>query len=459
MAFTYGFYNYDPNDDPADQKLYDAETISDLFDGLITDGVYGHVVDHFMVSANASGADDSVTVGSGRAWFNHTWNYNNASIRVVAPDAPSAGYKRIDALVIKVDRNTRKNEITWHSGTVTTGTPSRPTLTKEGGIYEYALAYVTRNGSSEITNVYITNAVGTPETPYVTGILETLDTTQLISTFESEYSRWIIEKQNEISTWFLVEQAEIMDWFDGIRDQLSEEAAIQLQLEINSLELRRSGTASSTGISKQHLMLNGESIGEVSGSAYMQQTQTLSTSADTTYTFTNNEITSDTDVSVSTNMNMNYKDISIDGNLHTCEVTFAPYTSATDMTVRLYLRNDASSPLPSAVLATASLPSITGDGMGFVNERDEYLTWLGDDISGIDCQYLNILVNNSTVIEFTPNSPYNSQTEYTLYSNGNDYLKISGIAPNANSVHIKWSIADSSVTLTVQLKASNQPIS
>lgn len=329
MAFTYGFYNYDPNDDPVDQKLYDAEQVSNLFDGLITDGIYGHVGDCFMVTENSAGADNSVTVKSGRSWFNHTWNYNDAPVRIDVLNAPSAGYRRIDALVIKVDQNTRKNEITWHEGTAVTGTPSKPTLVRENGIYEYALAYVTRNaGVSVITSSYISNAVGTPETPYVTGILETLDTTQLISTFESEYSRWIVEKQ-----------AEFDEWFDHMKDQLTEDAAGQLQTEIDSIILQRNGTASTTSVSKQDLMINGASVGEISGSAYMMQTQQLSRIATTTYSFTHSSITSDSDLSVTTSIpNKNYQSISVSGN--TCNIVYPINANDVEMTVKLHIRNN-----------------------------------------------------------------------------------------------------------------------
>ena len=70
MAFSYGFYNSLNGD-----RKYDSEDLSRMFDGIIYDGVIGAVGDTFAVKA---GTGNTVNVSSGRAWFNHTWTYNDA---------------------------------------------------------------------------------------------------------------------------------------------------------------------------------------------------------------------------------------------------------------------------------------------------------------------------------------------------------------------------------------------
>ena len=74
MSISYGFYNSINHD-----RKYNAEQISSIFDGIITDGVYHSIGNAFSVTP---GTDMSVNVASGRAWFNHTWTLNDAMIIV-----------------------------------------------------------------------------------------------------------------------------------------------------------------------------------------------------------------------------------------------------------------------------------------------------------------------------------------------------------------------------------------
>ena len=198
MAFTYGFYNYSEND--AEQKLYDAIQMSQLFDGIITDGVYGHVGSCFRVTA--SSLDNAVKVGDGRAWFNHTWNYNDASITLEGAHIAPVINDRIDAVILDVDsnKNARRNQIIWKTG-IEAEEPSRPTMVHEKNHDQYALAYIHREpGRNTIREVDIENAVGTPETPYVTGVLETLDTEQILSAFQNAFDRLYAELEDLLST-------------------------------------------------------------------------------------------------------------------------------------------------------------------------------------------------------------------------------------------------------------------
>lgn len=167
MAFTYGFYNYNDNDPSEDAKLYDAEQMSHMFDGLITDGVYEHIGNKFRVSE--SSAANTVYVDTGRAWFNHTWNYNDEVLSLEAPSQPSSS--RIDALVIDINSDTRHNEFRWVQGTEASS-PEKPTLINTPTHVQKAIAYITRSSSQYITDDMIENVVGTDETPFVTGVLK-----------------------------------------------------------------------------------------------------------------------------------------------------------------------------------------------------------------------------------------------------------------------------------------------
>lgn len=237
MALTYGFYNSENND-----RLYDAEQVSGLFDGLIKDGIYAGLGEALAVTPNTSGL--IVIVGTGRAWFNHTWTYNDYAIQKVLESAHST-YDRIDAVAIKIDRMNRKNDIV-----VITGTPSispvRPLLPVATDVSYYPLAYVTvRAGATSLTEIDISDQRGMPSTPWVIGVVESVSAESVLSNWQAQYDEWIGSKQTEFDEWEedqhaqyeeweSEQQSEFEAWFEGIRDILDENVAAHLQNEITA---------------------------------------------------------------------------------------------------------------------------------------------------------------------------------------------------------------------------------
>ena len=191
MSLTCGFYNslnYD--------RRYTAEQLSSIFTGVINDGVFMSIGDQLRVSASDK---MTVIVGSGRAWFNGTWTDNDADYAVTIPVSELVLH-RIDAIVLEVNssESVRANSIKVVSGTPATN-PSRPTLTNSSTVHQYPLAYVTVNaGVTSIKQSDITNAVGTSECPWVTGILETINTDELITQWKARFDELYATLENAI---------------------------------------------------------------------------------------------------------------------------------------------------------------------------------------------------------------------------------------------------------------------
>lgn len=239
MAFTYGFYNAIDDD-----RLYDAIQMSQLFDGLINDGVYATYGDHYLVRENPSEAD-SVIVGVGRAWFNHTWNYNDNAL-IMYGDRSEIMMDRWDAIVIDVDEDERTNQLLWIKGAPGTN-PSKPTLVKMLSHNQYPIAYILRKpGTTNIEQRYIQNAVGTSECPFVTGIIQTINTDDLILQWKAEWKALVMDYynetikfgdtiRNEMEQFQELQQADFIQWFEQMKDILDESQAGHLQNEIDSI--------------------------------------------------------------------------------------------------------------------------------------------------------------------------------------------------------------------------------
>lgn len=194
MAVYYGFYNSINHD-----RCYDAMQMSAIFDGIINDGIFQNVGTHFAVTAS-SGL--TINVGTGRAWFNHTWTWNDSILPLTISKPDQVKY-RIDTVVIEVNSasTVRANSIKIITGTPSGTDPVAPTLTNSDYIHQYPLADIAvAPGATAITQAEITNRVGTSAAPFVTGILQTINIDSLIAQWRSEWAQWCSNNDSTVKT-------------------------------------------------------------------------------------------------------------------------------------------------------------------------------------------------------------------------------------------------------------------
>ena len=205
MAFTCGFFNSENGD-----RKYNAEQMSAIFDGIIADGVFTTIGDHMAVSA---GTGMQVLVCTGKAWFDHTWNVNDAAYPL-AIAASDVTLSRIDAIVLETNHSdsVRLNKLRVVQGTVASS-PVKPTLTNSEKVHQHPLAWVTvAPGVTQIAASAIENAVGTAACPFVTGIIATTAIDDLFNQWNGEFD----------------------EWFDNLKAQLSDNVVANLQKQIDA---------------------------------------------------------------------------------------------------------------------------------------------------------------------------------------------------------------------------------
>lgn len=258
MSVTYGFYNSNNHD-----RRYNAIQMSSIFDGIIKDGVFMSIGDCLEVTAD--GSSMTVMVGTGRAWFNHTWTLNDTLLPIVIPDSEVVT-DRYDAVILEVnsEQSVRMNSIKLVSGEPSSE-PEYPVLTNTETIHQYPLAYIyVESGVDTIRQADITSMIGKDETPYVTGILETVSIESMVAQWEDQWLKFfeqqkiIIESKanewdevwhtwyhmytdsssEEFSNWKLKQKEEILKWFEEIRDMLSEDEGTKIAVRIEDLEKR-----------------------------------------------------------------------------------------------------------------------------------------------------------------------------------------------------------------------------
>ena len=229
MTLTYGFYDSINGD-----RTYDAKDLSQLFDGIINDGIFMSIGSYFLVTP---GTGLQVVVGTGRAWFNSSWILNDAPI-VLNLEPADLVLNRIDVVVIEINAS---EEIRANSVKIVKGTPGSspvaPTLTNSQLIHQYPLAHIyVAAGVSSIIVANITNKIGTISTPFITGILQTIDSAALLSQWGSEFDVQMDNWSSIFNNWFNTNTVEwngdFNTWFAEIQGLLGTDPAGELATAI-----------------------------------------------------------------------------------------------------------------------------------------------------------------------------------------------------------------------------------
>lgn len=230
MGVTYGFYDSSNHD-----RVYSAKEFGRLFEGIINDGVFMNLGHNLIVVTNGG---MSVKVQSGRCWFNNTWLNNDSDYPLIL-DSAEVAVSRIDAIIVEVDStySTRANSIKIVRGTPAAA-PRKPILVNAGELHQYPLAYVTiPAGTNEITQANIENAVGTEECPFITGILETVNISNLLLQWDAEWDDWLLQQRLSTETWKTnfqdAYEIEFDDWFEHLQVSIDGDVATNLQNQID----------------------------------------------------------------------------------------------------------------------------------------------------------------------------------------------------------------------------------
>ena len=208
MAISYGFFNSINQD-----RTYNADQMSEYFDGLVSNGVYESVGSAMQVTA---GEGLAVNVQSGRAIIDCKWIKNDAAQAITLTTAHVL-LPRYTAIVIRLDRASRSISIVAKDGTPASN-PEKPSMTDDGQITELCLAYVyVGANASTITQANITDMRSSDLCGWVTGVVQQVDTSQLFAqyqaAFEQNYAQQLAWQQNI--------QTQFDAWFAALTQQLS----------------------------------------------------------------------------------------------------------------------------------------------------------------------------------------------------------------------------------------------
>lgn len=191
MAVTYGFFNSINGD-----RKYNADQMSNYFEGLVSDGVYNGVGNSMVVQASSG---MNITVGSGRAIIGNKWIKNDSAYTLTVTGSHPT-LNRYTAVVVKLDKVNRNISLTTIDGTPASS-PTKPTVTNSPTVMYLVLAYVyvaaaaTSISQSNITDTRTDSTV----CGWVTGLIEQVDTSTLYLQWQQAFETWFDDLTQELN--------------------------------------------------------------------------------------------------------------------------------------------------------------------------------------------------------------------------------------------------------------------
>lgn len=197
------FYNSDNGD-----RVYDADSFSDWLLKFFTTGVFQN--DLYVQAMTGM----NVMVNTGYCNIKgKVRDFDEVQELTISP--AHSQYPRIDAIVIERNDTDRDITVKYVQGQISGATPSAPTMQRDTLVYQICLAQIYVNaGVTSITQANIT------------------DTRP-----DSDLCGWVVSTVDEIDITQIMAQnkAQFEEWYDSMKDQLSEDAAGHLQLEIDDI--------------------------------------------------------------------------------------------------------------------------------------------------------------------------------------------------------------------------------
>ena len=259
MTLTSGFYSSKDGD-----RKYSAEQMGELFDGLIHYGIYqsyGHAL-----AVTAISGKWAVRIGTGRAFLNKTW-VNNDSPYDLPLEQPDVTHPRWDLVCLRINRDpsVRAASFEVFKG-VSSSNPQVPNVRNTDLDKWYPLARIrTSPGMQQVTYNQIWNARGSSATPWVTGVVESLDASTLYAKWDAQYEQWSSEQQKAQSVafqnWMSEQKTDYESWRNTLKTTLDGNAATKLAQRLDAVEKQ---IASFTqGVAIKDVLLDAQNGAEI----------------------------------------------------------------------------------------------------------------------------------------------------------------------------------------------------
>lgn len=194
-----GFFNSVNKD-----RLYTADMMTRPYELLISNGVFatpeGKPSSQLQVVANDG---MSIMVKPGRGIFKDKWLINDSELPLTISTA-EVTLTRIDSIIVKIDasESVRAGTIEIKKGTPASS-PKAPVMERSEDVHEYRLADIhVAPQATEITQMNITDQRGSADCPWITSLIQQVDTSTLLAQWQYAYNTFYAESTQSFDDWF-----------------------------------------------------------------------------------------------------------------------------------------------------------------------------------------------------------------------------------------------------------------
>lgn len=238
MSITSGFFDAVETSSGVYDRVYDAADFAHYFSLFIGNGVYPDPSTGLQVKANTT-PNMGVSISAGNGWINGYYiTLDAAEARSIT--TANATLNRIDSVVIGLSYTTRSITLYVKTG-ASSANPVAPTLTRNTSTWELELAQIlVTAGAANITQSAITDMRSNKSRcGIVSGVVDQIDTTGLFAQYTAAFN----------------------EWFTGVKEELSTDAAANLQNQINTNKsLKLELTLSASGWSNNQQTLTNSNL-------------------------------------------------------------------------------------------------------------------------------------------------------------------------------------------------------
>ena len=188
MAQKSGFFNSVNGD-----RAYDTSDIAGILSKFFTNGIFNN-----SLQVSADGESMNVVIGTGSGHINGYTYQNTEEVEITIGDADTS-LARIDSIVLRLDLTNRQITLEKLVGEYAS-TPSQPSITRAGNIYDLRLANISvPANTTRITSSLVTDTRFDLECGNVTQAVLSLDTSDIFAQYKAMIENWFDELQVEMS--------------------------------------------------------------------------------------------------------------------------------------------------------------------------------------------------------------------------------------------------------------------
>ena len=216
-------------DSDGGDRVYNAASFETWLKHFFRTGVFANE----MAVTASSGM--TLAVSSGYCNLEGKVKFFEAS--TVTLSAANSTYPRIDTIVIERNDTDRNITLKAVTGAYAGDSPVATAPVRADGVYQIVLANVRVNaGVTEITQANITDKRSDNTVcGIVAGTVTQMDFNQFTTQFNTYFAEFKRESESDYDDWIETAQASFLAWYEAMEGQLSEDAAGNLQEQINAI--------------------------------------------------------------------------------------------------------------------------------------------------------------------------------------------------------------------------------